>query len=176
MNDFARASGLTATLSLTALLGSGCGGVFGGGGELQGNPPVTAYDASAAHDASADVPPAPTCRAITPDPAIDYERMCRNYCDALEETSRYLALSRGQALVDAGGPSQACYELRCVPKCVDQALCFTQCEAATTQYAVVCGNALDAGNDPVCPSSVEDHAAACQAGCSPPAPPPPNLD
>jgi hypothetical protein len=158
------------------LLGSGCDGLFDTERQLQEMPPVTSHDPSSAQDASADVPPAPTCRAVTPDPAIDYERMCRNYCDALEETSRYFALSRGQTPADAGGMSQTCYELRCVPKCVDQALCFTQCEAAGTQYAAVCGNAPDAGNDAVCPASVEDHAAACRAGCSPPAPLPPGLD
>ena len=155
-----------------SLLGNGCDGLFDTGRELQAMPPVTARDASAAQDASADVPPPPTCRAVTPDPAIDYQRMCRNYCDALDETSRYLALSRGEAPADAGGVSETCYELRCIPKCVDQALCLTQCEAAATQYAAVCGNAPDAGSNPACPSSVEDHAAACRAGCSPPAPPP----
>jgi hypothetical protein len=99
--------------------------------------------------------------------------MCRHYCDTLDETSRYLALSRGEAPADEGSVSQTCYELRCVPKCVDQALCFTQCEAAATQYAALCGSAPDAGRDTVCPLSVEDHDAACRAGCTPLAPPPP---
>jgi hypothetical protein len=153
-----------------SLLGTGCDAFFDTERQLQEMPPVTSHDASSAQDASADVPP---CRAVTPDPAIDYERMCRNYCDALEDTTRYFLLARGEAPADAGDLSQSCYELRCVPKCVDQALCFTQCETAATHYAVVCGNAPDAGSDPVCPSSVEDHTAACRTGCSPPAPPPP---
>jgi len=155
------------------LLGTACDGVFDTGRQLQEMPPVSSPDASSAPDASAD---APTCRAVTPDPAIDYDKMCRNYCDALEETRRYFLLSRGEAHPDAGGLSQSCYELRCVPKCVPQELCFTQCETAATQYAAVCGNAPDAGSDPVCPSSVEDHLAGCRAGCSPPAPPPPPAD
>lgn len=172
MNMLTRASFFAAL----CLLGNACDGIFDTGRELQEMPPVTSHDASSSPDASSDAPPPPTCRAVTPDPAIDYQRMCRHYCDTLDETSRYLALSRGEAPADAGSVSQTCYELRCVPKCVDQALCFTQCEAAGTQYAAVCGNAPDAGSDAVCPSSVEDHAAACRAGCSPPALPPPDFD
>lgn len=174
MNMPTRVSTVAAALSVTALLGSGCDGLFDTGRELQQTPPVTT-----SRDASVDMPPEvppPTCRAVTPDPAIDYPAMCRHYCDTLDETSRYLALSRGEAPADAGNVSQICYELRCVPKCVDQALCLTQCEAAATQYVAVCANAQDAGSNPVCPSSSEDHDARCRAGCSPPAPPPSNLD
>ena len=166
MNTPTRVSIVAALL----LLGNGCDGLFDTGRELQQTPPVTSRDASV--DRPGEAPP-PTCPAVTPDPALDYPAMCRHYCDTLDETSRYLALSRGEAPAAEGSVSQTCYDLRCVPKCVDQALCFTQCEAAATQYAALCGSAPDAGRDTVCPLSVEDHDAACRAGCTPLAPPPP---
>jgi hypothetical protein len=120
-------------------------------------------------DASADevAPPVRTCPAVMVDPSVDYAAMCRHYCDTLDETQRYVALSRGETPADAGTTSAQCYDLRCVPRCVDQALCLTQCGAAGMYYAAVCANA-DAGADNViCPSTPDDHLAACRAGCNP---------
>jgi hypothetical protein len=138
------------------------------------SPPVQT-DASVA---VGDPPPPPTCRAVPEVAGFDYQAMCRHYCDTLDETLRYASLAGGQAPApaDAGGVSQQCWELRCVPRCVDQALCFTQCDADATQYAPVCADADAGADDAVCPSSPDDHLAACRAGCSPPPlPPPPGL-
>ncbi|HEY7376379.1 MAG TPA: hypothetical protein VIF57_29740 [Polyangia bacterium] len=124
-------------------------------------------------DASADevAPPVRTCPAVMVDPSIDYVAMCRHYCDTLEETQRYVSLSRGEAPADAGTTSAQCYELRCVPRCVDQALCLTQCGAAGMYYTAVCADADAGADNAVCPASPDDHLNACRAGCSPPAAP-----
>ncbi len=157
---------------LAAVLPLACGNLIDFSDRpLTDNPPVKQDagappdDAGANDDAGSDAPPV-TCRAVTVDPAVDYEAMCRHYCDTLDETLRYLSLAQGRAPAPVGTTSQMCYELRCVPRCVDQALCFTQCEAAGTQYSAVCGTA-EIAPDTVCPLSLEDHAAACRAGCGP---------
>jgi len=159
---------------VAALLPLACGSLIDFNDRpLTDNPPVKqdagAPDAGAnddgANDGGSDVPPV-TCRAVTVDPAVDYEAMCRHYCDTLDETSRYLSLAQGRTPAPVGTLSAMCYELRCVPRCVDQALCWTQCEAAGTQYSTVCGTA-EISPDTVCPVALEDHAAACRAGCGP---------
>jgi hypothetical protein len=149
------------------LLGAGCDGLFNfSDHQLVSQPPPQPPDGSTEDGASY------RCRAVTVDPALDYEAMCRHYCDTLEESSRYLSLSRGEMPADAGSVSSTCYELRCAPKCVDLALCLTQCDGAGQNYAAVCA-AADAGADEaVCPETPEDHVAACRAGCRPPLPPP----
>ena len=175
MTTRARSPKALAGFVLAAVLPLACGNLIDFSDRpLTDNPPVRQDagappdDAGASDGGGSDVPPV-TCRAVTVDPAVDYEAMCRHYCDTLDETTRYLALAQGRTPPAAGTTSQTCYQLRCVPKCVDQALCWTQCEAAGTQYSAVCGTA-EIAPDTVCPVSLEDHAAACRAGCNPAAP------
>jgi|KBSMisStandDraft_5_1062788.scaffolds.fasta_scaffold229340_2 hypothetical protein len=165
------------TLPVVLLLAGACNAFHFGGGDLTPEPPPPS-DSDPHSDRTSGVPlpaqdagaPARTCPEVMSDPHIDYLKMCRHYCDTLDETLRYLVLSRGETPADAGTVSQQCYDMRCVPRCVDQALCFTQCDAAAMNYAAVCANA-DAGPDnTLCPSSTDDHLSACRAGCSPPAP------
>lgn len=173
-----------AGFALSATLATGCDGLLDfGHRDLTVDPPPTSdpppppdMSVPQQRDASADEAATPirSCPMVTADPSIDYVAMCRHYCDTLEETQRYLSLSRGETPGDAGVTSQQCYDLRCVPRCVDQALCLTQCGAAGMYYAAVCANA-DAGasvDDAICPSSPDDHLTACRAGCSPPPPHP----
>jgi hypothetical protein len=130
--------------------------------------PVTQRDASVDEGPE---PPIRRCPMVTADPSIDYAAMCRHYCDTLEETQRYSSLSRGETPGDAGVTSAQCYDLRCVPQCVDQALCLTQCGAAGMYYRAVCANADAGADNAICPSSPDDHLNACRAACAPPAAP-----
>ncbi|HXU01599.1 MAG TPA: hypothetical protein VN903_11440 [Polyangia bacterium] len=181
MNAPTRSPLLAAVCLLPGLLGTACDSVFDiNGRSLDNNPPVEqdagapATDAAPEMDAqpAMDAEPPRTCRAVTVDPSLDYEAMCSHYCDTLDETTRYLSLSRNESPAPAGTVSQMCYQLRCVPKCVDQALCFAQCDAVATQYAAVCANSV-VTPDSVCPVSLDDHDTACRAGCSPPVVHPP---
>ena len=168
--------------ALPALLAGACDGLLDfGHRDLANDPPPAQTDDRSPPvrtDASVPVgdPPPPTCPAVPEVAGFDYPAMCRHYCDTLDETLRYASLAGGQAAPDAGTVSQQCWELRCVPRCVDQAVCFTQCDADATQYAAVCADAGAGADNAVCPSSPDDHLAACRAGCSPPPlPPPPDL-
>jgi hypothetical protein len=166
-----------AGLVLSVALAAGCDGIFGHHDLTNDPPPPPPPTPTEDHgimpirqqpDASAEDAPVRTCQAVMPDPSIDYVAMCRHYCDTLEETHRYVALSRGETPADAGSVSQQCYDLRCVPQCVDKALCLTQCDAANGYYGAVCATADAGADNAVCPSSPDDHLAACRAGCSPP--------
>jgi hypothetical protein len=157
-----------------AVIAMACNALDFGSRDLTQPPPPPPPDPMVGHipvpaqpDAGAE-PAVRTCPAVMTPLFFDYFGMCRHYCDTLDETLRYLALAQGQTPGDAGSVSQQCYDLRCVPMCVDQALCLTQCDADATPYAAVCANADAGADDPVCPSSPDDHLAACKAGCNPP--------
>jgi len=156
--------GAVVAILLPGISAAACGGLFDFGNGALSNPPVTDMDAGAPPMDAGPHEAAPGCAAVVVDPQIDYPTMCRHYCEALDATQRYLALSQGRT--PASDVAQTCYDLRCVPRCVDQALCFTQCDALAPQYAAVCGNA-EIALDTSCPAAPADHDAACRAGCSP---------
>jgi hypothetical protein len=64
-----------------------------------------------------------------------------------------------------GISADTCFQLRCVPKLVQQPLCPQQCDAAAGFYDAVCagGNPRAA---PLCPTPPADHDSACLAGCA----------
>jgi hypothetical protein len=115
-------------------------------------------------------PPPDAGSSGTGDP---YNVMCHNYCEALYETNLYLCVNNGgdglgciSKLDQAGISADTCFQLRCVPRLVQQSLCFEQCDAVASQYQTACsgGNPSAA---PLCPTSPADHDSACRAGCAP---------
>jgi hypothetical protein len=101
-----------------------------------------------------------------------YNAMCRNYCQALYETNLYSCVSNGgdgpsclAKLDQVGISADICFNLRCVPKAVQQPLCLQQCDVAAGVYDAVCAGA-NAPAAPLCPTPPAEHDSACQAGCA----------
>ena len=98
-------------------------------------------------------------------PVASYETMCRNYCNALQETDIYYCASVGRDCRDEVlGWGDLCYQERCATMQVTQSLCFQQCATAASLYDTVCS----AGNAPapLCPEPAADHDRACVDGCA----------
>jgi len=168
MNTHSRHPFAAAGLLLAVVMMQACGGLIDfNDRELASNPPPHQQDAG-------DKDAAPrTCPAVKPDPALDYGVMCRHYCATLEETFRYA----GRAPEPAGTLTETCYQERCVPKCVDEALCLTQCDALAGVYGGVCGADAGAATDAtLCPATPEAQLEGCRAACHPIVPPPPGLE
>jgi hypothetical protein len=106
-------------------------------------------------------------------PESGYETMCRNYCGALEQTSVYACIARGQGDaatcgVRFAGTESQCWELRCLTRLVEPSLCLTQCDSLAVAYESACGaSRTSTGDTPfVCATAPAVHDAACRAGCA----------
>ena len=133
--------------------------------------PVVIPDARAVSDTGAgtDTSALDAGTETTPDGLEDpaYDAMCLHYCETLQETVLLYCISSGRdraTCMASAVPVATCFDDRCRPHRVDQALCLRQCDALAVDYAAVCPVAGDP-SDSLCLSSRADHAAACRAGC-----------
>jgi hypothetical protein len=98
-------------------------------------------------------------------PAVSYETMCRNYCNALAETNIYYCASVGRDCRDEVlGWGDLCYQDRCATMQVTQSLCYQQCATAASLYDTVCS--AGTAPAPLCPVPAADHDRACVDGCA----------
>ena len=97
-----------------------------------------------------------------------YDRMCRNYCTALQETDFYYCIDAGSAAQSCTHEVSAyldlCVHDRCVPRLVKQSLCLQQCDVLSPLYEQACATSTD---PTLCPSAPSDHDLGCRAGCGP---------